>query len=258
MKKERVKARYVPLRDLSLDDIWAMHVLFEQYYHNVEFSVFFQDLKKKDGVMLLREVNSQNIVGFSTMLTIPFDCDGREVKGLFSGDTIVDRRYWGNREMLRCFVTHLLRLKLKDIRTPLYWLLISKGYKTYLVLSNNFPKHYPHYRKASSSLMASVVDQYCEKLYPDAFCAESKLLKFGDGYQKLKDDVAAISEELKEKNPKIRFFEEKNPTWRDGTELPCVGEVSFSMFWQVLRKIFGEAAKKRMQRTKISKPIAGV
>lgn len=247
MKKERIKAGYFALKKLSMTDFGSMYALFEQYYHNVEFSVFFQDLSKKDGVILLREVNSQKIVGFTTMLTIPFNCKGRLVNGLFSGDTVVDKRYWGNRVMLACFVKHLLKLKLKNFRTPLYWLLISKGYKTYLVLTNNFPRHYPHYRKSSSSQMASVIEQYCQKLYPGVFDADRKLLDFGDDYQKLKDNVAAISEDLKDNNPKIRFFEERNPTWREGTELPCVGEVSYSMFYRVVKKIVKETMFKSQQ-----------
>lgn len=247
-KKERVSASYFPLNKLSMNDIWAMHVLFEQYYHNVEFSAFFNDLSEKDGVIVLRGKDSGEIFGFSTLLKIPFQCEERKVNGIFSGDTIVDRRYWGNRAMLGCFVMQLLKFRLKEIRTPLYWLLISKGYKTYLVLTNNFPRHYPHYRKNSSTVMASVIDQYCEKLYPDAFDGEKKILDFGDGYQKLKDDVAAISDELKDTNPKIRFFEEKNPDWRDGIELPCVGEVSPSMFYGVVKKIAGESTDKLRQR----------
>ena len=30
---------------------------------------------------------------------------------------------------------------------------------------------------------------------------------------------------LKEKYPKIKFFEDSNPEWRDGNELACIGEV---------------------------------
>jgi len=240
-KKDKVTAAYCTLNKLTVTDISSMHVLIEQYYHNVEFDIFFKDLVKKDGVFLLRENKSGEIVGFSTFLKIPFECNGHKVNGVFSGDTIVDQRYWGNRALMACFIKKLLKLKLEDMHTPLYWLLISKGYKTYLMLSNNFPKHYPHYQKSSSSMMSSVIDQYCKSLYPEAFDRNTKLLNFGDGYQKLKDNVAPINDELKVKNPKIRFFEEKNPTWRQGTELPCVGKVTSSMFITFYKKVIKES-----------------
>ncbi|MDX5297332.1 MAG: hypothetical protein LPK85_00125 [Gammaproteobacteria bacterium] len=242
--KQPVSAHYYPLGKLVLKDITAMHGLFEQYYHNVDFKVFFEDLSKKDGVILLREKFSGKIVGFSTLLRISFDYHGRTHFGIFSGDTIVDQRYWGNRAMLACFVKTLLRFRLKNPLTPLYWLLISKGYKTYLVLTNNFPRHFPHYRKSSSTRMERIIDLYCRKLYPQAYDQQRRLLDFGQGYQKLREDVAAITDDLKATNPKIRFFEERNPTWRDGTELPCVGEVSFSMFYKVVRKLLKEKRNK--------------
>ncbi|ARU57415.1 hypothetical protein OLMES_3377 [Oleiphilus messinensis] len=238
--KQKVYASYYPLKSLTIIDLGAMHDLFIDYYHNVDFAVFYQDLSKKDGAILLRERRSKKIVGFSTLQLIPLECGSRKVKGVFSGDTIVDRRYWGNRALLSCFVRTLFKFKIKDIRTPLYWLLISKGYKTYLVLANNFPKHYPHHAKSSSSRMATVIDNYCQTLYPDAYDRSRQLLDFGEGYQKLKEDVAGITDKMKSENPKIRYFEEKNPTWRDGTELPCVGEVSYSVFLVVLKKITRE------------------
>jgi hypothetical protein len=62
------------------------------------------------------------------------------------------------------------------------------------------------------------------------------LLDFGGEYQHLKDDVAAITKDMTKHNPDIRHFERLNPSWRQGTELPCVGEVSVNMVWQFMKK----------------------
>lgn len=251
----KVKATYRPLHEVSIVDAGKMHELFEQYYHNAPFDTFLSDLRKKDGVIFLREQHNKKIVGFSTLQTMELDLGGRTVRGLFSGDTVSERRYWGNRAMLSCFARQMLRIRLQKLTMPLYWLLISKGFKTYLILTNNFPKHYPHVDGQFDRQLAPVVDAYCEKLWPAAFDRNNRVLQFGEGYQKLKGDVAEITSEMKVENPKIDFFEVKNPTWRDGTELPCVGQVTFSVFWLILKKSLSQLKPKR--ETALRLPLIG-
>jgi len=227
--KQKISADYITLDRISIQQVKEMHSLFIQYYHNAEFSTFIDDLSEKDGLILIRENKSKRIVGFSTLKTLRFSLKGKEVKGIFSGDTILERKYWGTNKPMICFVKLLLKEKLRDPLTPLFWLLISKGYKTYLLLANNFPKHYPHHQGKFDEL-SSVVDQYCQHLYPNYFDEQQQILDFGGDYQKLRGEVAEITTELKRSVPKIGFFEERNPQWRQGKELPCIGEINASMF----------------------------
>lgn len=214
-----------------------MYRLFVQYYNNVDMDTFCSDLTGKTGVLLLEKKGSLNkrIVGFSTWVELDVINDGKKAKGIFSGDSVIDKQFWGDKTLHKAAVKQLFKLKIKHPKTPVFWLLISKGYKTYLVLTNNFPKHYPNYQSKNSNL-ESVVDAYCKQLYPNAYDKEKGLLLFGDEYQYLKDDVAEITEEMKNDNPNIRHFEELNPNWRQGNELPCVGEVSTSMIWGFAKK----------------------
>ncbi len=41
---------------------------------------------------------------------------------------------------------------------------------------------------------------------------------------------------MREKNSKIAFFEDKNPTWVDGTELPCIGELRWSDLYRYVNR----------------------
>ncbi len=61
-------------------------------------------------------------------------------------------------------------------------------------------------------------------------------MNFGDDYQPLKGDVAPITDEMRRKSPKIRFFEEKNPQWVQGTELPCIGEIVWSDIFKYVQR----------------------
>jgi hypothetical protein len=59
------------------------------------------------------------------------------------------------------------------------------------------------------------------------------VLDFGDGYNCLKTDVTPITDEQREQTD-IAFFEQCNPDWTRGTELPCVGRADLVTFFQVI------------------------
>jgi len=124
---------------------------------------------------------------------------------------------------------------LKYPSRSVFWLLISKGYKTYLLLTNNFQNFYPSYQFNNQELEA-IVDEYCTQLYPAAYCQKSRLLDFGDEYQNLKEGVAGITAEMTHNDLNIRHFEKLNPTWKKGTELPCAGEVTISALLAFVKK----------------------
>ena len=228
-------AKFYKIEKVTLSQLLEMHALFIQYYHNADLQTFVQDMAKKTGIFILENKKTKEIAGFSTWNEIDIVYKKKRSLGVFSGDTVVDKRYWGDKALQKAFVKRLFKLRMTRLDKDIYWLLISKGYKTYLLLANNFPKYYPHYKRDSSKLR-SVVDHYCNEFYPQEYQHSKRLLDFGGEYQYLKGGVAEITDEMKLNNPKIKFFEDKNPSWREGTELPCVGEVSLNMMWRFVRK----------------------
>jgi hypothetical protein len=233
--KNKITANFRKIENVSVPQLLEMHKVFTQYYHNADLNTFVLDMGKKTGVILLEDKIKNKIIGFTTWSELKITNNGKKSIGIFSGDTVVEKEYWGNKALQKTFVKQLLKTKIKNPKTSVFWLLISKGYKTYLLLTNNFPKHYPSYKKNNIKL-ESIVDEYCNKLYPDAYNGDERLLNFGDDYQYLKDDVAEITTDMTTENPKIRHFTKLNPSWQQGTELPCVGEVSVHMMWNFVRK----------------------
>ncbi len=49
----------------------------------------------------------------------------------FSGDTIIEKEYWGNRALTCAMYRYIVSFKLRYPLVPVYWILISKGFKTY-------------------------------------------------------------------------------------------------------------------------------
>jgi hypothetical protein len=230
-------ARFRRVESISPIELTQMHALFSRFYENADLATFIKDLSEKSGVIMVREKNeAATIRGFSTIKQVELDDDGRPAIGVFSGDTILHPDYWGDRALKDGFVRYMLGVKARMPRTPIYWLLISKGYKTYLLLANNFVTYYPRADKPSDPRLRGIVDQYCRQLFPRAYNPTKGILDFGDGSQCLRDPVAPITAELRAENPAIAFFEDRNPEWHRGVELPCVGEVSLNLLWPYLAK----------------------
>jgi hypothetical protein len=107
-------------------------------------------------------------------------------------------------------------------------MLISKGYKTYLLMANNFAEHYPRYESPTPATAQRVLDAFATKLFPGAYRHESGLIDFGHSHGQVKAGVAPITSEMHE-NPRIRFFAERNATWQRGTELACIARMTWTM-----------------------------
>ena len=251
-KSTSLKARYVPLSKVSVPVMRRMYEIYSGYYENISLELFCEDMAEKDGVFLVAERETKRVVGFSTMKTLDMEVDGRSVRGIFSGDTILEEQYWGSKALHVAFFFRVIREKFRHPTRPLFWLLISKGYKTYLLMANNFVNYYPHPDKHSESL-ETLVDRYCSILFPGYYCQQKKILDFGSGYTHLKSNVAGITDDMRVSNEKIQFFETRNPSWQRGTELPCIGEVSYSLLLNYPLELWRKSRKKS---ARMSPPVA--
>ncbi len=230
------KSKVIKVNSLSVVELKEMHEVFKKYYNNADLETFFLDINKKQYVLVIKDRVDGRIVGFSTIALMDLDYGGKKVIGFFSGDTILEKEYWGSRRWQITWALFFLKIKLANPLTPIFWLLISKGYKTYLLLANNFKNYYPRMNRNDSRL-EKVVDFYCDELYQEYYVKDEKILDFGDEYQSLQEGVAEICDDVKSRSPKIQYFEERNPGWRRGTELPCVGVMELSALSSFIKKV---------------------
>lgn len=217
---------YQAIADFSSHDIEVMYSIYEKYYENTQFKIFSSDFAKKSGAFLIRHPKTNEIVGFSTVMDCEISVNGKIHHAFFSGDTVIEKEFWGNRALQRAMYRYLIQKKLKHPTEAVYWMLISKGFKTYLLLANNYFSYFPHYNNKNQHL-APIVDAYCRQYFDKYYDADKGILNFGNDYQPLKGDVAPITQDMLNRNAKIRFFEQCNPDWAYGTELPCIGEITW-------------------------------
>ena len=114
MKVGRLKAKVVSLEDVTLPERAKMFRLYKRYYANSERDKFQKDLLSKDKVILLHSIKDNELQGFSTLKHVALTLsNGKDVRGIFSGDTIIEKAYWGDKALNMAFSLYLFKEKYK-------------------------------------------------------------------------------------------------------------------------------------------------
>lgn len=217
------------IQQLKREDKARMYEILNKYYEEVTEAQFLADLHKKNAVIIMMDRAENRIQGFSTILDVKMNVNGKKILGAFSGDTIVERAYWGQGTLGKAFLAYMLKQKLKNPFQTFYWFLISKGYKTYLLMANNCPTHYPRFEKETPSEVVDVMNSFYKNAYPNEFDPKSGVIVFSGPTCHLKSGIAAVEQVLAEQNPRIDYFSKRNPDWHKGNELACVATITFWM-----------------------------
>jgi hypothetical protein len=236
----------VPVAIAALDEptrasLWR---LFSAYYDGVSEAAFTRDLLEKDGVLVARDAGGC-VRGFSTYRRYDGVADGRRYTALFSGDTIMEPSFWGDGALHRAYFRLWLAIKAAAPAVPLYWFLISKGYKTYLLLTRNFPTHYPRWERATPRFERAVLAQLGGSKFGTAYHGQDGVVRWPGGAARLRAGVAPIDAALLTRDAAVRYFVARNPGHAEGDELCCLGRVDARFVARSLWRTFGYKALKR-------------
>jgi hypothetical protein len=217
-------ARTVPVPSVDARTRDAAFALFRAAYENTSLERFQHDFAEKQHVILLYDSTSGALKGFSTVLVRDVRTPSGPLTVVFSGDTVIDREYWGQKQLQLAFARLLATLKLRAPRRPLCWFLLSKGYRTYLLLANAFPHSVPQPGVADDPATRALLDELARERYGDQYDAASGVVRYATPHERVRDGVAPMTPDLLT-DPRIRFFVERNPEHADGVELACLARV---------------------------------
>jgi hypothetical protein len=208
-------------QDLTDSDIRAMYDLYESYYDATSFELFRSDLGAKSHVI---ELQCEGMLrGFSTLSVLDAQISGERSRAIFSGDTIIDQAFWGEQALVRAFCYFAGQVKLGAPGEPLYWLLISKGYRTYRYLSAFAHRYYPNHSTQTPEPIRARMESLARAKFGEFFDAQRGLICFPQSRGHLKTQWAQVREQLHE-HPAVRFFLARNPRYHEGQELVCLTE----------------------------------
>lgn len=222
---DRLNGRIIPRSALNAEQIERMYELMTIYYDGVCKEKFVSDLYEKEWVLLLEDNISKTIQGFTTMVIMRTISGGALIRAVFSGDTIIDKNFRGQLELVKIWLDFALNVLLPQENSKLYWFLISKGYKTYKLFPLFFLRFYPGFNQVDNSEMKKILDALALKKFPSEYDAAQGIIRPEEA-----DRLKCGREEItghKLQDPHIKFFIEKNPNFWKGEELCCLLEISW-------------------------------
>jgi len=208
-----------PVGSLSSRERGEMFSLMARYFSNVSRTVFERDLSEKEWCVLLTEASGQ-VKGFSTMMLVRAVVDDRPVAAVYSGDTIVDREHWGESILSRLWSRQAFDLASQIPEEPVYWLLLSSGYKTYRFLTTFFREFYPTHERQTPPEAKRVMEALAHAKFPGRFDPVAGVV-YPENAAPLRSGVADVTEK-RLADPHVAFFVSANPGHARGDELVCL------------------------------------
>jgi hypothetical protein len=224
MTNASLRSQIVPVAEVTPLERQTMFAIFARHYDCVSFEKFIADLEEKDCVLMLRN-GAASICGFSTQKILRITVRGLLIRAVFSGDTIVDRAYWGEQELGRCWCRYVWAAYAEEPNVPLYWFLISKGYRTYLYLPLFFECFYPNCHSATPGFEQRVLDALASARFPKDYDSRRGVVAFAQSQGQLKPHLAEIPARRR-RDLHVQFFLARNPGYFMGHELACLAEIS--------------------------------
>ncbi len=228
----KIEYRTVTVDQLSADRVREMFELFEKYYSDVDFTRFSGDLREKTHCFLF--FDQGKIIGFSTIFRRRRPEWGKGTF-LFSGDTVMHENYWGSKTLQKAFFWYTVASKFRSPFRPVYWMLISKGFKTYLMMRKNYRLSFPAAQNPTPPHIQKTMDAFYTSKFGSAYSPATGLITFESSLGSVRGQTAAPSEENL-KDPEVRYFLNRNPNYAAGVELACITEMRFSDFFRQIFK----------------------
>lgn len=224
----------IQIPDLSSDIIEGMSSLYLQNFDGTSASLFRQDLVQKDEVLLLYW--GEELVGFTTLAVYEVSWQGRPVRVVYSGDTIVAMQHWGQQELAFSWISRIGQIKCAAPNLPLYWFLLVKGHRTFKYMSVFGKSFYPHWAFDRSDLKP-LADQLASAKFGNVYNPATGVVEFPESRGHLKDCIAyPTAEELAK--PATPFFLSANPGYLRGHELVCICELELFNMKPLTARIF--------------------
>ena len=226
--RRRLAGSVVARACVSSGDRDEMYRLLCRYFCGTDRGRFEADLQEKEAVILLRDAESGQLQGFTTFMRIAASIDRQEIVAFFSGDTIVDREYWGETLLSRTWSQTVFaeaeRIGAQRPGVKAYWFLICSGYRTWRFLPVFFREFYPNPDESTPPHMQRVLDTLATTKFGNQYVAATGVVRLR-GATPLRRGVADVTSE-RLRDPHVAFFTRMNPGHTRGDELACITEIS--------------------------------
>jgi hypothetical protein len=207
-----------------------MFTLFTTFFTGVDPATFASDLDEKSHVILL-EGDDGVLHGFSTLLVYKSCVAVTATTIVYSGDTIVDREFWGSAALPTSWLAAARALTC-TADSRVYWLLLTSGFRTYRFLPVFFREFYPRdFNRESADLVTAIASERFGERYDPL----TGIVRF-ERPQVLVPELLDVPEGRK-LDEHVSFFLTRNPGYTRGDELVCLSDISDANLTAAARRI---------------------
>jgi hypothetical protein len=233
MKAQTPYRKILRVNELSPHVIDSMLRILIKYYANTTQENFHRDLFSKTAAICLFNPISHNLIGFSTLSEFMHTVDGQEYAILFSGDTIIEKEFWGSQALVLGFGEYMVSMMNRYSNNEIYWFLISKGIRTYKYLPAFFKEYYPNHVSKTPEKHQRIMDSLATLLFPDIYDKSAGVLRVVDA-QYLKSEYFPSPHP---NNEIETFYFSRNPGYVKGDELVCLTALRADNICDHIRRI---------------------
>lgn len=242
-----------PVGELTPTERATMFGLLSLEFLGARIEDFNKDLAEKECVVLLRKDNVEGeIVGFSTLMLLSLNIDDVQVKVVFSGDTTVLPEFRMSGGIGIGIGQYFLKTLDQFPRSEIYYVLISKGWRTYSVMPFFFKDFAPKHDASTSDKLWQVMNAFGKYKYPNEYVPELGTVMFARETQRL---IPGSMDAVPPQNPDkhTQHFLKLNPTYLSGTELVCVAKVNMDNLARPLQRLLRIKAEPESRAAQDSK-----
>lgn len=207
-------------------------------YDGSDESIFNLDLADKDEALLVHVENQ--LVGFTTYKIYDRIWNGRDIRVLYSGDTIIDREHWGQQALAFAWIGRMGDIKREYPDRPFYWFLLVKGHRTFRYMPVFGKSFFPHWSENRDDLKP-LADMLASEKFGADYNPASGVVAFELSRGHLKAEIAHPSPEDMSKEA-VAFFLQRNPGYVHGHELVCICEMEEHNMKPLTKRLFRKPA----------------
>lgn len=218
-----LSGKAVAVPDIDAAMIRALFSLYATYYAPTDETAFRRDLARKSYCIILSD-GAGRVCGFSTVARRDLMTTVGAVTVLFSGDTVIDRAHWGEQTLPFTWIEAAGRIKADRPHLPLYWLLITKGHRTYRYLPAFAQVFHP--QNGGDPALCILAGDIAAQMFGDRFDPDRGVLRPDpDCPTALRPEFAGL-DPGRQARLQVQAFLARNPGHARGEELVCLCELS--------------------------------
>ncbi len=231
----RLTSQIITIGEVTEEVILRMAELMSFTYGGTSIDKVRRDLAEKQFILLLYGEDGA-IEGFSTIQLFDSVFRGRPVKIVYSGDTVIQEESRGQTVLMHDWWQFTCTVQRQFRGMDVYWMLISKGWRTYKLIPLFYKEYYPRPDMETPPDFQAFMDELGNRKFPGEYRDGLIIPSEPDFLKNAEEDVP----ERRRNDPDVRFFIAKNPNFGKGNELLCITRLAPDNLTKTGRRVLND------------------